>query len=60
MPRDYNTEGDEVSLEGLPEEEGVDDADVEERLEEAPEEAENRRDVPDTWENSEEFRRRDA
>lgn len=38
--------------EGVPAEEDLDDADVEERLEEKPEEATNRRDVPPTPQNS--------
>lgn len=33
--------------EGVPEEEGMQEADVEEQLDEDPEEAPNRRDVPD-------------
>ena len=44
----------------VPEEEGVEGADVEERLDEDPETAQNRRDVPPTPENSEEFRREDG
>jgi hypothetical protein len=38
--------------EGLPEEEGLDRAEVEEGLDEEPESTRNRRDVPDTPENS--------
>ena len=46
--------------EGLPEEEGLDRAEVEEGLDEEPESTRNRRDVPDTPENSIEARTEDA
>jgi hypothetical protein len=47
-------------VEGLPEEEGLDRAEVEEGLDEEPESTRNRRDVPDTPENSIEARTEDA
>jgi hypothetical protein len=47
-------------IEGVPDEEGIDDTDLEDRLDEDPEEAANRRDVPDTPENSREARTEDA
>lgn len=44
--RDYQTEGKPVEVEGVPEEEGISTADAADRLEQDPEQVENRRDVP--------------
>ena len=58
--RDVEEQAGPPEIEGLPEEEGVEGTDVEERLEEDPEdESINRRDVPDTSESSAEVRTTD-
>lgn len=51
----------ETEVDGVPAEEGMDDADVEERLEDDPDRVSlNRRDVPDTPENTIEARTEDG
>ena len=51
---------DKPEAEGLPAEEGVDDAELEDGLDEDPEGVRNRRDVPSTPENSIEARTEDG
>ena len=58
MP-DRSTAG-KPEAEGLPDEEGLDSAEVEEGLDEEPESTRNRRDVPPTPENTIEARTEDA
>jgi hypothetical protein len=52
--------GDRPETQGVPGDEGVDDADVDELLDEDPESARNRRDVPATPENTIEARTEDG
>ena len=56
MPDEHDQPVADDAVEGVPEEEGIDAADAKERLEEDPESVPNRRDVPDTPENSREAR----